>query len=386
MKHETYENDLNSLHELASMHSTMTADYSSLSDECAALTVRLEETQACLLDSESQVRQMRLTEAQLTGRIQECQSSLTEWQRERDTLVTGLRTRVDTLQRERDSGRESVESVRRRLAEVESEWSVKEAEWARQTESVGGRLAESEAKLASAEQSASAAEASMRMEWKISSRKQEQLVKELKAQLKKEVIKCQSLTGQLLLHLDSSRRSAATTTTESLGFHSVSPVVPPPPPPRADRGVSHRREASREESESSRSRVFPGEMSMARQVTDAMSAKLLRCEEDKHKLKAKVSYLSTSIQALQDDLAAQRLMVANLTRRVKCGALTLTDGDGGATSSGAVSAEMYAQMGKIYEETMLQNELLRRDIEAMGGEVQALLRDNEALRGREPAD
>jgi len=228
----------------------------------------------------------------------------------------------------------------------------------------------------------------MEQNQKITSRKRNQLVKELKSQLKKEALETQRLKASNSRLEDDIRssRTSLTTPSPSLRSRSHSPMQPNsltpskkgasaprfPPVPKTAPPVKHGR-GSLASSES--------------EVVSALSQKVTDKEEKNYALKQQIKYLEETVREVNEELEKKKSIVRNIIQRTKISALSsgdveqrIREKNKRSTLAKSSPQELLSKMELFVQETSLQNAHLRRDIDAMGVEIQKLYKENQAFK------
>jgi len=229
----------------------------------------------------------------------------------------------------------------------------------------------------------------MEQNQKITSRKRNQLVKELKSQLRKEALETQRLKASNSRLEDDIRSSR---TTPSLGSRSHSPMQPNslplskgasasrfPPVPKSAPPVKHGRGPS------SGSNLL--EISSESEVVSALSRKVTVQEEKNYALKQQIKYLEETVREANEELEKKKSIVRNIIQRTKISALSsgdivqhIKEKNKRSTLAKHSPQELLSKMELFVQETSLQNAHLRRDIDAMGVEIQKLYKENQAFK------
>jgi predicted nucleic acid-binding Zn-ribbon protein len=301
------------------------------------------------------------------------------WQIER----SGLHTKIEHLDMDLRNNDDKVAQLKEEVEKLEKE--LKEL-----------RLA-SEAERIKLEQQRADLEANLReleQNQKIAGRKRNQLVKELKTQLKKEALETHRLKASNSRLQDDIRSSRTNLSSRSLnlGIHSQSssqsnnsanakrlsllssPSLPKTAAPvKIVRSNSLGSDTLRASSES--------------EVVVALSKKVTYQEEKNHTLKQQINYLEEAVREANQELEKNKNIVRNIIQRTKFSALSsgdierhIMEKNKRSTLAKQSPQELLSKMELFVQETSLQNAHLRKDIETMGVEIQKLFKENQALK------
>jgi len=327
--------------------------------------------QAKKLQGEKEALEQERTK--LHGKIETLDEALRKAQKE----VGEQKSELRTLQEELEEQREMTDTARRHRDNLK--------------EDLGRKLEESE------------------QNQKITDRKRNNLVKELKSQLKKEAVAKRSLQAENA-QLKSENQDLERDLVEVSGANSVqhSPNLSGPPTPNllkrlsAPRGPAPRAPPPQRKTplklrgmNSSQSvHSEDGSEAAAQEVTFALSKKVREQEDKNHALKQQIKYLEQTVNDLNKELAGKKELVKNVMMRVdKRVALATHEHQQPAKRARNMQEqqELLNKMEIFVQETSLQNDHLRREKEVLGKEVQRLFKENAALkvgsspRGRPPA-
>jgi len=238
---------------------------------------------------------------------------------------------------------------------------------------------------------------------KITERKRNQLVKELKSQLRKEALETQRLkasnsqmeddirSSRTNMHSSSSPSAKSQThspmlrVTNNLAYQRAKPNSHFPPVPNFSPPV--RMERASVGSFSSNTPQITSES----EVVAALSKKVTDQEEKNFTLKQQIKYLEDTVRDINGELEKKKSIVRNIIQRTKISALSSGDIEKHIREKNERSIvkhspqELLSKMELFVQETSLQNAHLRRDIDAMGVEVQKLFKENKALKAQNNA-
>merc|ERR1719419_865350 len=149
-----------------------------------------------------------------------------------------------------------------------------------------------------------------------------------------------------------------------------------PPVPKAAPPVKHGRGSS--------SRL---EVSSESEVVSALSQKVTDREEKNYALKQQIKYLEETVREVNEELEKKKSIVRNIIQRTKISALSsgdieqrIREKNKRSTLAKSSPQELLSKMELFVQETSLQNAHLRRDIDAMGVEIQKLYKENQAFK------
>jgi len=288
-----------------------------------------------------------------------------------------LNSKIDNLTKRVRRGGEKIfsleESIRKLKLEVEQEKNRSEAE----KNSLKCSISELKSNIRDLEKNK-----------EITNRKRNNLVKELKSQMKKETLEIERLRARnsiLEVNLGVNENSTPPKSQQQAPSQTQSAIPPPlrfPPPPTKAAPPSKRGKLI------PRSPLVIIKPKPTQEVATALNHKLVKKEEKNLALQQQIQYLEETVREINSEVDTQKNIIRGAMQETKLMALSsegierhIREKNQRSEFSDECSEELLSKMDLVVQETSLQNVNLRRDMTAMGTKMQKLFKENHILKG-----
>jgi len=222
----------------------------------------------------------------------------------------------------------------------------------------------------------------------ITDRKRNNLVKELKSQIRKETVEIERLRSRndiLQGSLGVKENSTPPNSQQQVTSQTQSALPPPPrfPPPPTKAAPPSKRGKLAPRFPLSTIKPKPTD-----EVVTALNQKLVKKEEKNLALQQQIQYLEETVRDLNSEVDTQKNIIRDAMQETKLMALSsvgierhIREKNQRSEISDDCSEELLSKMELVVQATSLQNVNLRKDMTAMGEKMQKLFKENHILKG-----